>query len=790
MPNCAAAARALGLALVVALSLAAYLWTNLRVTTDAADLLPAPADKHLAHVGRALAESALTRTQILSLGSVDLPTALTAAQALADQLAAHPEVASIQTGPDPGLGEAMWHLYASRRYGFAFDAPVPATITDAQLRQAARELKRQLALPTAPLVKKVAPGDPLLVLPGLLRGLEALGAGGMRLQDGRFVSADGTRAIVLLTTRHSALDADTQLPLLNQIATLMAEQRGRTPGLTLQHAAIARFAAQARAAIEADVARISTISAVAVTALFALLFRSLRMLLLAQLPIVFALLAGAAATQAVFGRVHGLTLAFGSTLIGVCIDYPIHYLNHHTLAPHPQGPRAGLQMLWTGLWLGAATTVAGFVGLGWSSYPGIREVAVFASVGILAALYTTRWFLPPLVPQRPAPVALQQRLAASLERWLNALRAHRAWLVALLCAGVALALAGVPALRWNDDLSALSAVDPALKAEDEAVRAQVAPDEPGQLIVVAAPDHETALVRNEAIARALHTAQAEGALGGFRSAQALLRSAATQRASLDALRRDPGLPDRLDAAFAAEGFRAGAFARHFAQALAEAATPLTWPELAASPAGAAAGVFAATVDGQPALFTFLRQVRDPTAVERAVAAVPGATFFDQRAFVNQAWAAYRSTTWTLVLFGIVAILALVAARYRSLRLTAIAAVPAVVAGFATLGLLCLLGESLNLLHLVGFVLVLSIGVDYGVYLAEIAPHPAAEPATVLSIAVAALSAVLGFGLLGLSANPALRAIGLTTGLGVLFSLALAPTLLLLAAPRPRDLGAG
>lgn len=782
MPN-RAATRALGLALALALALGGYLSTCLRVTTDAADLLPAPDDKRLAHVGRALAEAALTRTQILSVGAVDLPAALTAAQRLADTLATHPEVTRVEAGPAAGLGEALWQLYAPRRFGFAFDAPVPATLTDDTLRQAARDLKRQLVLPTAPLVKQVAPADPLLVLPGLLRGLEALGAGGVRLHEGRYVSADGTRAIVLLTTRHSALDADTQAPLLDHIAAAVSDLRRQVPGLTLQHAAIARFGVQARAAIEADVRRISTLSAVAVTGLFVLLFRSLRLLLLAQLPILFALLVGAAATQAVFGRVHGLTLAFGSTLIGVCIDYPIHYLNHHTLAPHPGGPGAGLRMLWTGLWLGAATTVAGFVGLGWSSYPGIREVAVFASAGILAALYTTRWFLPPLVPAQPVPVIAQQRLASALERLLHVLRLRRRLLIGLLGAGMALAIAGVPALRWNDDLSALSAVDPSLKAEDQAVRAQVAPDEPGQLVVVTGADLETALQRNEAVARALAAVQAKGDLAGYRSVHALLRSAATQRASLDVLRADPGLPARLDAAFAAEGFRPGAFERGFAQALAAAATPLTWGDLDASPLGQLAGVFRATVDGQPAILTFLRQVRDPSALAAAVAPLPGATFFDQRSFVNQAWAAYRTTTWALVLFGIVAILALVAGRYRSLRLTAIAAVPAVVAGFATLGLLCLGGEALNLLHLVGFVLVLSIGVDYGVYLAEIAPHPAAEPATVLSIAVAALSAVLGFGLLGLSANPALRAIGLTTGIGVLLSLVLAPTLLLLAAPR-------
>ena len=33
----------------------------------------------------------------------------------------------------------------------------------------------------------------------------------------------------------------------------------------------------------------------------------------------------------VFGELHVMTLVFGSTLIGVCIDYPIHFFNHHAL---------------------------------------------------------------------------------------------------------------------------------------------------------------------------------------------------------------------------------------------------------------------------------------------------------------------------------------------------------------------------------------------------------------------------------------------------------------------------
>jgi len=72
-----------------------------------------------------------------------------------------------------------------------------------------------------------------------------------------------------------------------------------------------------------------------------------------------------------------------------------------------------------------------------------------------------------------------------------------------------------------------------------------------------------------------------------------------------------------------------------------------------------------------------------------------------------------------------------------------------------------------------------MGVDYGVFLAESRDDPGGLAATLLSVLVACLSTVLAFGLLAMSASPALRALGLTVGLGVLLSLVLAPAAMLL-----------
>jgi predicted exporter len=80
-----------------------------------------------------------------------------------------------------------------------------------------------------------------------------------------------------------------------------------------------------------------------------------------------------------------------------------------------------------------------------------------------------------------------------------------------------------------------------------------------------------------------------------------------------------------------------------------------------------------------------------------------------------------------------------------------------------------------------------MGVDYGIFLTDAPPeHPG--PALV-SITLSCLSTVLSFGALALSKAPALSALGSTIALGVLLSLILAPTSLLLthrAAPHEPD----
>src|SRR5690606_7957353 len=85
---------------------------------------------------------------------------------------------------------------------------------------------------------------------------------------------------------------------------------------------------------------IGSVDSLALVLLLWIAYRSWKAPLLGVLPLASAGLAGLAAVAALFDGVHGITVAFGFTLIGVAQDYPIHLFSHQRagLAPR-EGPR-------------------------------------------------------------------------------------------------------------------------------------------------------------------------------------------------------------------------------------------------------------------------------------------------------------------------------------------------------------------------------------------------------------------------------------------------------------------
>jgi len=121
---------------------------------------------------------------------------------------------------------------------------------------------------------------------------------------------------------------------------------------------------------------------------------------------------------------------------------------------------------------------------------------------------------------------------------------------------------------------------------------------------------------------------------------------------------------------------------------------------------------------------------------------------------------YRTGMSWLLLAGFVAVAVTLFLRYRHAAWRAL--VPTVLATLLTLAALGWLGEPLQLFTVLALMLLLGMGVDYGIFLLE---HPS-DGASWLAVCLGAASTLLAFGLLALSATPALHAFGLAMLLGI------------------------
>ncbi len=723
-------------------ALVLFVALRFNLTADVTHFLPAGSDARLAQLNRALADSEVARTMVLLFEG---PDAADRAEVLAGHLRDDERFERVVSGVEQDRLDAVRESLFDRRY----------LLADRDLDRAVRELNAALLVPHPAEQRAELLADPLGAWRAWQRRLADAAGGGLTIDgEGRLVTPDGAAAPVFARTAGSALKFEDAAPAVDALADVDAARTGAH-----------FYAVGAERSIRDDVRRISLLSALGIVLLFGLAYRSAPALVLAFLPSGVGVLAGLATCLLLWGRVHGLTLAFGASLLGICVDYPVHLLAHHRLLGDPDAARRAVR---PGLLLGAGTTLAGFGGLVLTSFPGIREIAVFAAAGVAGALATTLFMIPPLLRRRsPAsprsPGRLRRRLASA-----------RPAALALVLVAVALCALALPRLEWDDTVAALSSLDPDLQAQEARIQARISRDDPGRLVLVFAPDVDAALPVVEAAAQRLDAAVAADELTDYRALTDLLPSTGRQRERAaawygaepaDAVRRA-----LTDAGLAPEPFGAA-----LVELAGPAPTPLGWEEAAAGPAGELLRPHVLPIDDGVAVLAWLRGLRDADAVaERLSDLGPDVLLFEQAAFLDSIQADYRLRTSRLVALGLFAVAAVLLLRYRRVRPTLAAFAPAVLAAATSLAILSLAGARPHLLHLASTLLVLSMGVDFGVFLVEHRDREASLAASMRAVAVAAGTTVLSFGALALSSQPALRAIGLTCGLGVLLALVLAP----------------
>ena len=595
------------------------------------------------------------------------------------------------------------------------------------------------------------------------------------LPDGPFLSAlrGGQRDYLLrMQVGGSGFSQQGAALAVRAIAAAQIAVRQACKYCTLAATGAPLFADAARHEAQREALWLTLASTVLIMLLIAYVFRSFAPHVLAGLQLVASILAASSAVIAVFGSIQILTLVFGTTLLGIVIDYAFLYFAEYWFGD--SAPPLVWRRVRPGLIMGLLTGVTAFAFLLLADFPVLTQIALFSIAGLAeAALMVALIF--PLALKSPARVGVHPAVLWPQRLILAGCRAShwRYWVPALV---LLLCIPGWLRLRTSDDVRELQHLPSKLLQTDAQLRKVLDQTLPPGFFLIDGASLQQALERETALFAQLRAKLPAAAPLGL---SRFLPSEAQQQASLAAWNSVLASPPRLRAAFTQLGlpaaladrietdWRATPHRALNATRLFSAAPELRYFVV---PTGHGVALLATVTSGDSL---------DVPVLEQSATSTPGTEFVEPLARINDTFHRIRVRATWLVIIGYVLIGALLLWRYgrrEALRML----YPPLLALGVTLGALGWLGEPVNIFVVVALILILGLGRDYSVFLRE---GGAQRRSPALAVTLSAITMLASFGLLAISRIPALHAFGLATLIGILASYLSAPLSL---PPTPRN----
>jgi predicted exporter len=751
-----------------------FVQRQLQVSTDLRLFLPSPTTPEQRLLLEEIGEGPASRVMVISLAGAAPEQLADASRTLVENLQTSPNFRLITNG-DISLESVPDELLA---YRYLLSTTLDERPLDEKyLHSELAERARDLASPAGAFLEPWLPRDPTLELLKVLQRWQPMQEPN-RLFDVWF-DREGKRALLLAQTRAAAFDPDQQRLAVEQL-NAEAERLKRDDGVTLEFSGAGKFSVMMEEKTRGEATALGTAATVGMIILLLVAYRRIGSVVLSALPLASAGLAGLAAVSALFGTVHGITLAFGFTLIGVAQDYPIHLLSHR----HPtRSPVEAARELWPTLATGVASTSIAYLVFLFSGVTGLAQLACFTVAGLAVAGLTTRFALPVLMDPEGRDFGDSAWLGKLWQRMERLPRPRWAGAAAIILSLAAMILAPQP--MWESDLSKLTPVPRELLMKDQELRSELGTPDVRYLLVISAVDTEYALQKLEALDERLQKLVADGAISGYDHAARFVPTAQKQRQRQARLPEPTTLRADVDAAVKDTPFRPDVFEPFLADVeKARHLRLLTVDQLRDSPLGVSVEMLLAQhSDGKDARTTALvtfSGVQDVAALQRfAAAAGSDVTLLDTKNASETLVTNQRiKILWSLAVAAVLLAGVVTFALRQASRVYRVLA-PMALTTLIIIGILQAAGVSMTLFHLIALILAAGLGLDYALFFEHAADDPTEQRRTLHALLVCSISTLMVFALLALSSLPVLRALGLTVSIGVISNFVLA---LLLTRP--------
>ena len=503
------------------------LLSGLRVESDLTACMPQAKTEQQTLLLGELEAGASSRIWLLAVEAVPSTGLASLSNRLASELTDSKLFSNVYFG-QTAVDQEVQELFFQYRYLLDPGGDPGQFSTDA-LRRAFEQNLGKLLSPLSSFEKVLVTSDPTAALTRVIEGIQVK-RDDLPRRNGVWMSRNGDTAFLVAETHAGGTDLEAQELVRDEIERAFNAIRNEQ-AVTLQVSGAAAFAVATKDRIKQEALNRSLLSIMLLIGILLFVYRKPSLVLLASLPLGGGLLFALAVTSLAWDAIHGITIAFGGTLLGVAIDYPVHVISH---ARAGETLEQAISRVWATMKLGVLTTVLGFTAMLSTDFPAIRQLAIFSVSGLIGAALITRFVLPLFIFRSGQRAPRLLMIAGRVDR----LSSRIWWLIPVaLLIGVALAWP-IPGTIISSDVGELSPVPDYLRQQDRELRLEMGVPEPGFVMLVQGGSVEAVLQLQEDVAPVIAEAVQQKYLAGAEMAANLLPSRELQ------LIRQALLPDR------------------------------------------------------------------------------------------------------------------------------------------------------------------------------------------------------------------------------------------------------
>jgi predicted exporter len=574
--------------------------------------------------------------------------------------------------------------------------------------------------------------------------------------DSLVVERAGVSYVALPMEIDSSVESlSAQVVLADAINSAIGETKLKHQGVEILKTGVIFFATETSKSIKSDISLIGLISGISALLLVMFIFRSLYGVAIVLITVAIGFLYALLACFFIYPKVYILTLAFGTSLIGMSVDYCLYWLT--TSIDDNKNSFERRRYLLPGMFLALITTAMGYFLMAITPFPVLSQMAVFSIAGITAAWLTVVLIFPYINKLRFSANSSLTLVNYIQPKNYRMSVSSRKVIIAVM---ILVSIYGIFSFRSDDNIRSLAIFDKELIAQQVKTSEILDLPSPSQFFIVSGSTEEESLSRAEQLSKKLDKLVSEGVIGGYQSITRFIPSLATQTIASKAY-SSQGKENAIKQIAKEFGM-----SEAWAQSLNQINQPLTVSELQETSFYNSLSYLWFTSDSSSNKSTavLLTGVSDAEALTKlSKLADQNVAWVNKPQEISDVFARYRTLFSYVIAVGYLLTFVVLCFKYGKSAWRAV--LPSILATCITLAILSLAGEAVTLMTVIAFALLFGLGTDYGIFLLQ---YPS-DKKVLLSITTAALMTLISFGSLSLSSMPALHSFGVTLFYGILLS---------------------